>query len=78
MFELLKSQEKKPISFASVEMQKAPRNYIRWIVAAVLGGVLLLYLLQECVTKPDGMKCLCTGLKIGNYCLGFKLEAFIN
>ena len=27
-----KKEEKKPLNFASVEMQKAPRNYAKWIV----------------------------------------------
>jgi len=32
---LFKEEEKKPISFASVEMQKAPRSYVKWIVAVI-------------------------------------------
>lgn len=31
-----KKEEKKPISFASVEMQKAPRNYTWWALVLVL------------------------------------------
>ena len=30
-----KQEEKKPISFASVEMQKAPRNYTKWVMAFI-------------------------------------------
>ena len=35
-----KQEEKKPISFASVEMQKAPRNYAKWIL--VLASIILI------------------------------------
>jgi len=33
-------EEKKPISFASVEMQKAPRSYVKWIL--VLASIILI------------------------------------
>jgi hypothetical protein len=35
MSKFFKKEEKKPISFASVEMQKAPKNYTKWIIAII-------------------------------------------
>lgn len=40
MFKLFEEEKKKPISFASVEMQKAPRNYTKWIL--LLGSIILI------------------------------------
>ena len=36
MTNFFKIGEKKPISFASVEMQKAPRNYVKFVVILIL------------------------------------------
>jgi len=38
-----KKEEKKPINFASVEMQKAPRNYVKWIF--VLASIILILII---------------------------------
>lgn len=43
MLHLFKRDEKEPISFVSVEMQKALRNYIAWMVGILLlGGIITL------------------------------------
>jgi len=36
MISPFKQEEKRPISFASVEMQKAPRSYTKWVAAFIL------------------------------------------
>ena len=41
MISPFKQEEKKPISFASVEMQKAPRNYIKWIVTVISLAIII-------------------------------------
>ena len=49
MFGIFKEEEKKPISFASVEMQKAPRNYFKWIIGTLV--IISVFIVDSCISS---------------------------